>query len=608
MTSRSGRYRPASGWAVEIARFKALFAKWLDYRLKLFFDLSIRGPAIRRYWTVALGVGFVAAGFVAHAILNYFPVLAPAPTFSLSELPLFFLLTVARLVILLFIPAYLAITLAGNYLADVFELDDPGVAWDFIRELSGGGAREIIHMRDGKISEESLNSPVLLIGGPGLVLAEFDSAGLFERADGTPHVIGPVGAGPEQDGQPNIILDGFERLREPVLNLRDQYIGSMSGQPMTIIGRSLDGIPISATDVRGVFSIRRQKPEDGAGQDAQAPYTFDPADIENLIYKQAVPVINEGPYPSGQPGPWTATMQGLIRGSLSEFMSQHKLGEYLAGIGSLESDLSEYREDSIVSTTLRYSSDLPDSKTATHPSPKFHSRTELIERFTKSTNGFGQRAGDRGLELHWIGVGTWKTPNELASELIKDQHLEAWRLNRDNAERSSPAAAEALVDEAYINEKIRLIQDVPLASHQKNTARYSDKDVLLECLLQDYWEQIGDALDSYYQAGNAPAELETMEKAVLRIERLLKVPRGHVIGGGTMSKVRRETAKAVSDDAPPAPASRFEAEQYRALLGKLDGDYKVAEGMIANEGRRHPGVDRAELIRRIVSRFERHGR
>jgi hypothetical protein len=176
----------------------------------------------------------------------------------------------------------------------------------------------------------------------------------------------------------------------------------------------------------------------------------------------------------------------------------------------------------------------------------------------------------------------------------------------DNAERSSAESAQSISEEAYYREKMRLIQDVPLASHQKNQAKYNDKGVLLGCLLQDYWEQVGDALEAYYETGTPSPELETLEKAVLRMERLLKVPRGHVIGGGTMSKVRRAPDGSVTDDAPPAPASKLEAEQYRILLSKLDGNYKVAEGMIANEARRHPELERLDLIRRIVSRFERH--
>ncbi len=605
---RNRSFETASGWEYERDRFKSLLQMWVDYYLTHIFDLSVSGPAIRRTWAGMLAVAFVAGGLVLHIILYYIPVLTPVRPFVLADVPVFLVLTIARLVILLFIPAFIAITLAGSYLADIFELKDPSTAWDYISTLSLGGTNYMIHIRDGKVSEESVNSPALLIGGPGIVIAEFDSAALFEKPDGTPHVIGLASAVPDSSGRPNIILDGFERLREPIINLRDQYVGSAAGEPMTVVSRSQDGIPVSAIDVRGMFSVRRKKVDEVAVSTIQAPYPFDPQDIERIIYKQAVPVLTEGPFASGQPGPWTASMQGLIKSSLGEFMNQHRLGEYLAGVGSLESDLSEFREDTIVSTTLRYSNDLPDGTGQSAARSRFHPRTELIDRFMKSTNGFAQRARERGLELHWIGVGTWRMPNELSDETIREQHMDAWRLNRENTERSSAEAVEVVSEEAYFNEKIRLIQNVPIISQQKNEQKYSEKPVLIECMLQDYWEQMGDALAAYYQSGVASTELETLEKAVLRIERLLKVPRGHIIGGGTMSKVKREPESVMSDDAPPAPASRYEAEQYRLLLKKLDGNTKVAEGMIANEARRHPDLERAELIHRIVTRFERHGR
>jgi hypothetical protein len=602
--------RPPTGWEIEVARFKALCDHWLEYRLNKLFDLTIRGPGVRHYWALVAGVGFVACAFIVHAILHYVPFLTPAHEFQLSTLPLFFFLTVGRLIIILFIPAYIAMTMAGYYLADIFELKDPTAAWDFIGELSLGGATEIIHIRDGKVSEESLNSPALLIGGPGLVLAEFDSAALFERADGTPHVIGLANAKPEA-GKLDIILDGFERLREPIINLREQYIGNPSGEPITVTSRSLDGITVSAADVRGVFSLRRKTDDDYQAPSIQNPYVFNALDVENLIYKQAVAVLSEGPYSSGQPSPWTDTMHDLIRGSLSEFMCQNNLAEYLASIGAPEIELGEFREDTILSKTLQFSDELPDSTSPNITKPKFHPRTELMSRFTKSTDGFSSRAQERGLELHWIGVGTWKIPNEITSEVINDQHLEAWRINRENAARSSDPAIDSIADEAYWNEKIRLIQAVPLAAHEKNQAKHADQDVLIECLLQDYWEQIGIALEIYYKNGARSSELETIENAVLKIEKLLriKVPYGrHFVGGGPMSKVRSHSASTAANDAPPAPTSRFEAEQYQILLSKLEGNYKVAEGMIANEARRYPNLKREKLIERIVLRFERYGR
>lgn len=600
-------YKPASGWQIELNRFKELLNRWLDYLLNKFFDLSIHGPGYRKFWTLALGAAFVAFGFVAHAILYFFPLFVSAQSLQLSSLPLFFVLTISRLLIILLIPPFVAITLAGNYLADIFELKDRTVAWTFINELSLGGANEIIHIRDGKVIKEDLNSPVLLIGGPGRVRVEFDSAALFEKSDGTPHVIN-LSLTKTDMNKGAVLLEGFERLREPIIDLRDQYIGNLPNEPMTILGRSLDGIPVSATEVRCVFSVRREQSEYLAESTFITPYPINPTDIESLIYKQSVSVANDGLNPSGLPPQWTNAMQGLIYGSISEFMGQNKLEEFLTSIGSVELELSEFREDTILSNTLKYSNELPDPSKQDNTKPRFHPRAELNERFTKYSEGFSKKAREFGLELHWIGVGTWKMPDQITSEEINDQHLEAWRINRDNWDRSLNKTLESIEDESYLNEKARLIQNVPLAAHQKNQTKYSDKDVLIECLLQDYWEQLGDALQIYYNSGNYSADLETIERAVLKLERLLKITEGqHMIGDSTMSKVR-SNPEPIVEDAPPAPTSQAEAYQYQKLLGKLEGNYKVAEGLIANELRRYSSLKREDLIRRIIDRFERYGR
>jgi hypothetical protein len=241
--------------------------------------------------------------------------------------------------------------------------------------------------------------------------------------------------------------------------------------------------------------------------------------------------------------------------------------------------------------------------------PKFRSRTELSGKFKKYGSEFSTRAQELGLELHWIGVGTWKMPDEASEATVSGKNVDAWRLSRENAQRSNPEALESVTQSALGEHKLRLIQEVPIARHERNRARYTDKLVLMECLLQDFWEQLGDALDIHYRNGSPPGDVQELEAAVLKVEHLLRVSQmGHVIGGGTMSRVRKPSEWHVSKDAPPAPESRAEAAQYQILLGKLKGDYRVAEAMIANERRRHGDRTREQLITRIVERFERHGR
>ncbi len=199
-------------------------------------------------------------------------------------------------------------------------------------------------------------------------------------------------------------------------------------------------------------------------------------------------------------------------------------------------------------------------------------------------------------------------PDDNSNEVVREKHLEAWRTRREIAARGAPTALEGRAEAALLDEKLRLIREVPLGSHQRDQARYSDKEVLVECLLQDFWEQMGDALNACYEAGPLSSEQQELEAAVSDLERILKIRQlGYLVGGGTMSRIRPKP-QPTKKEGPPAPASKKEAEKYRALLAKIGGDARVAEGMITNEAKRHRGLNREELIQRILVRFDRYGR
>ena len=236
--------------------------------------------------------------------------------------------------------------------------------------------------------------------------------------------------------------------------------------------------------------------------------------------------------------------------------------------------------------------------------PSFHPRTELTDRFMKYTDSFSKRANERGMDLQWIGVGTWKASNDL----VNVRHLEAWRLNLDNAMHSSDEALAQVADEACLNEKLRLIRTVPLDVYNANKVTLVEKEKRIESLLQNFWEQMGSVLDFYYTNNIQNEEVEKLEGAISKIEKLLNIPAYHVPGGGSFSKVKRKASPHAAEDAPPAPSSKLEEQQYRVLLGKLGGNYKTVEAMIANEQRRFPNMTREEAIVRIVKRLERYGK
>ena len=607
-----------SAWSTEIERTGKLFDQWLDYELNRFFDLSVYGPKYRSLRISILRVLIVVFVFIFNIVLyNYLAELIGQQT-TLPSLAIVAALTFLRLIFILLIPVYIAIEMAGNYITDIFELKDPGVAWKFIREISLSGASEVLHIRDGKIAEEDKDSPIVLIGGPGRLEVEFDTAVLFEKPDGTPHVIGPADMKSDEekkkkgkvkmDEKGPAVLEGFERLRDPIINLRDQYFGNTTSDAITVESRSLDGIQVSASDVRVVFSIHQNDGSDSQKLDKERPYHYDPQSVQNLIYQQTVQVL-QGPNPSGEPGAWTGTMRGLVSGSIADFMSQNKLAEYLASISTPEIEAQAYREDTILFQTMQYSSQLPNSGPDNIVKPKFHPRTELSDPFMKYTDGFSKRASERGMDLHWIGVGTWKIPNEISSDIINGRHMEAWRLSRENALRSDDNILNSILDEACLNEKLRLIQDVPFAAYQKDQTKYAEKEKIIEALLWDFWEQLGDSLDDYYKNNMQNNEVEKLERAILKIEKLLGIPGGqHMVGGGSLSKVKLKPSSHLPENAPPAPASKAEDQQYRLLLAKLDGNYRTAEAMITNELRRYPNLMREEAIKQIIKRRERHGK
>ncbi len=116
---------------------------------------------------------------------------------------------------------------------------------------------------------------------------------------------------------------------------------------------------------------------------------------------------------------------------------------------------------------------------------------------------------------------------------------------------------------------------------RKNLMRFmefDERDKLAEALLQEYWEQLGNVLDAYYRNEAPSSEFEEFEKYVEKMAKLLSIPEPHNI----------------------------EEQRYLVLLAKLDGSYKIAEAMIANEQRRYPSLTRKEAIERIIKRIDRY--
>lgn len=448
--------------------FRELSARLIDTILNRMFDLHPQQAARRSSYLTIL---FLLSGFIisiiyypfslwASHLVNILSSLSTPEQFNsaLTAFVSFLQAIVTDPRILQYFPVFLApffiaLQSAGMYLADVFELEDVSVARHFISAVALSGSNETVRIKHGEIADEHQDSPAYLIGGPAKVLVELDSVALFERADGTPHVIGPTGNKP--GGKET--LEGFERFRQ-ALDIRDHHVilRDQDERSRAVFSRSRDGVPIKATDVRLTFSIFRGENSESS---AETPYPYDEKAIEQIVYNAASRVTPELPNPSTFEFSWINNMIGLIRGRLGRFMGEHNLAEYLASIGLPEIEKVRLREEQISQQMKELTrSDDPAGQNEDKKPPEFQARYKIKNLFAQFTEGFSGQARKGGVELHWIGVGTWESP----VDVVPDKHLEAWLLTQDNLKADSPQAMNA-IEKIEIAEKMKeLILKVPL--------------------------------------------------------------------------------------------------------------------------------------------------
>jgi len=396
-----------------------------------------------------------------------------------------------------FAPFFIALHLAALYLADIFELEDVAVARSFVREVALSGSDETIRISQGKIANQHRESPNYLIGGPGKVIVELDSVALFEKADGTPHVIGPTGKEPGGKA----VIDGFERFRQAI-DIRNHHVD------LSVTSRSLDGIPIMATDVRLMFSIDRG---DNIQPSAEYPYPFNAKAIERIVYSSTSKVTPDQKNPSTYEFVWTPKMISLIRGRLSAFMSEKNLTEYLASIGIPEFEKLQKREDDIANDVRQLTQ--PDDESfkakTLKPPPDFTPRHKVTNLFAQ----FTEAAHINGVELHWIGVGTWKTA--LEKDIVSEKHLDAWELSQSNLKSGNPEALNKAESEAIFKKMEELIKAVPIDAfdnlfndfkqtkkHGKTVPRRKDggrRDKISNINKGEFEESFLEALDYYIE-------------------------------------------------------------------------------------------------------------
>jgi hypothetical protein len=187
------------------------------------------------------------------------------------------------------------------------------------------------------------------------------------------------------------------------------------------------------------------------------------------------------------------------------------LEEFLAAVGEPEVRRRELENEEIKENASQRAGTqalLTGVQTGVPRAPDFSPRSEISDLFY-GLETFVEQARKQGVALRWIGVGTWKIPDEI----IPEQHQTAWRISRENLVRGGPVSLANLQEESRLGELRVLVYDVPVGiSRGMDRKVESRKREYMLALVHAYRGKLRSALDVYEREGNG----DTMEARRLR--------------------------------------------------------------------------------------------
>ncbi len=515
-----------------LGRVSRVMTQVLISFLNTIFSFDSEAAYVRQIVRVVFGFCAYALLVVIDFDLEHFikPFSEPTPA-NFIALAAFLL----RPVVVLTLPYLIAKYTASVYLADIFQREgrDIKTAEKFIRQAAFGEGLDTITVRNGKILAESDDSPILLFGGPGYVQVELDSAIFTERpirieegfdfsklqakisrkkpVEKSKDIYRVLGS-----SNTRVLLHDFERIRQ-VVDLREQP-HSKEAKGLEASARTRDGLQVGAKDIKFVFSIRRRP----IGKESETPdwpnrpdtaYPYSPLSIRRQVLDQ-VRVIDRNKPPDMAPHwrkPLPASISGLVISQMGSFIGRIDLGDFFAYIGYPELDrlMAQWKEvDDAVQNVV---GGMPASVVRTMAPPAFISRERFTALFDEEA-GFAQTAEKKGIEMRWIGVGTWVTPHPV----ILKKHLEAWEVSNENVRLRSQNYQNDHVNAHKRNELLRLIREAPIGTYAGFENREKQYEKLVKQLFQDYLERFERVLEIYTKSSETPPPTFEKTLGVLR--------------------------------------------------------------------------------------------
>lgn len=511
-----------------------------------FFALTTEMAGLRWFIVIMFALGIYIASVLLvttpadmqDAFGRFMAGQTPPRDFLLFVVSIFINADILRIIIVIILPFWAARRIAGIYLADIFE-QEMSVGRDFIWRAAFATSLHYIHVRNGKIAEEDLDSPVVRIGGPGMVQVELDSAILTEKADGSYRIIGPTYyptqasfferlragfrriAPAQRYGATYTVLEDFERIRQCV-DLRDQAQNS-EGKGLEFTARTRDGLLVTAKDVKFVYSIRRKlnlkDPDDlNIVIPGDLPYHYAPSAIRKQVFDQTRTVFKDREpdrLPDVKKKPLPAPINGMVGIRMGGLIGDKGLGEFLAFIGEPELSRLKMRWEDVYRASESVTGIKQDQDGNIPAAPKYIPRDHFTRLFDEAA-GFAGAAEARGIELRWIGVGTWDTPQPVISE----KHREAWQISRENVRLSSPDHLNERYNQARQVELLRLVNEMPLESFYDFPAKEQSMGKLVNKLLLEYLTRLKQGCLEFERKGQDVPQ--NLQNTVEILERVIK--------------------------------------------------------------------------------------
>ncbi|HEY43348.1 MAG TPA: hypothetical protein G4O11_05130 [Anaerolineae bacterium] len=374
--SESAYTRPANAlWSLIRPLFDLLFGR---NRTGAGFRLVLMGASFVVYWFALVWL----AGFPGDIPVDWQERLPSFAYIVINTIAPFFHPQVLIHLLPVMVAILTGLFIGSLYLTDLFELDSFWIAASYLFGSLFGLGYPRLSINRGDLNElEALHThnPLLRIGGPGYVVVHLGYAAVFETEDGIPKVYGSSTNVHETAGP---FIEGFERIRG-VIDLRDQL-----GKVNEVRAVTRDGIEVYARDAQILFRVYGGDQQ----RSLQNPYPYTKEGIRRLIYGQAVK--HEGQ------SNWVELLPEIVSREIRSFVSHHTIQEFLALQPSRSLAEGEPVQDSAEPSTS-YGSliQIP--------------RRQLTEHF--HTEELKQRLKDQGLELAWVGVGTWEVRDDQPS-------------------------------------------------------------------------------------------------------------------------------------------------------------------------------------------------